>query len=258
MATHFATSNDGTRIAYEINGSGPAIVLLHGGAQSREIWHSVGYVDRLSSDFTVLTMDFRGHGESDKPAGVEAYSVERHCEDILCAVDQAGIERFVLWGYSFGANVGRYLAATSDRMTRFVMVGVPFGPGVSGDFRGTVMGVRDRWIPILRAEAEGNLDLDTLTDPERGYLLSGRARHEVPWLTAMLDWSDVGPAQLRCPTLWIVGGKNAVALESATSIEADLRGSKVVLNTVGELSHEGELSEIDIILSHVQRFIRKA
>lgn len=256
MFADFATSNDGTRIAYEITGSGPAVVLLHGGAQSRQTWRAAGYLDRLSSNFTVLTMDLRGHGDSDKPTSVEAYGIERHCQDILSVADHAGIERFSLWGYSFGANVGRYLAAESERVAQFVMVGVPFGPGASGDFRRMVMGVRDRWIPILRAQSEGTLDLESLTDPERAYLQSSRAQHEVPWLTAILDWREIVPAQLLCPTLWILGGKNSVALENALSIGSALANSKVLLCTIDGLTHEMEMSDIDNVLPRVQEFIR--
>ena len=255
MPAHFATSDDGTRIAYEQTGSGPAVVLLHGGAQSRQTWQDAGYVDRLSSDFTVVAMDLRGHGESDKPTSVEAYGIDRHCQDILSVADHVGVERFALWGYSFGANAGRYLAARSERVTRFVMVGVPFGAGASGDFRRTVTGVRDRWIPILRAQGEGTLDLESLTHPERAYLQSARAQHEVPWLTAILDWDEIVPAQLLCPTLWIVGGKNPVALESARSIEPALANSKVSLCTIDGLTHEMEMSDIDSVLPRIQGFI---
>ena len=59
-------------------------------------------------------------------------------------------------------------------------------------FRG-VTGVRDRWMPILQAQSEGPLDLESLTHPERVYLQSARAQHEVPWLTAILDWGKIAP-----------------------------------------------------------------
>ena len=64
--THFVTSKDGTRIAYDVAGSGPAVILLHGGGQNRQAWHGTGYVDRLAKEFTVITIDIRGNGESDK------------------------------------------------------------------------------------------------------------------------------------------------------------------------------------------------
>jgi pimeloyl-ACP methyl ester carboxylesterase len=55
MATKFATAEDGTRIAYDVTGQGPALMLLHGAGKTRRDWHKVGYVDRLKDDFTVIT-----------------------------------------------------------------------------------------------------------------------------------------------------------------------------------------------------------
>lgn len=52
-----ATSPDGTKIAYETTGTGPALMLLHGGGQTRRSWNERGYVDRLSKRFTVITVD---------------------------------------------------------------------------------------------------------------------------------------------------------------------------------------------------------
>ena len=63
----FLTSPDGTRIAYDVQGNGPALLLLPGLAERRRIWQELGYVDRLCNHFQVITMDRRGMGESDLP-----------------------------------------------------------------------------------------------------------------------------------------------------------------------------------------------
>src|SRR5262245_6718869 len=109
-ATRTIASPDGTRIAYDVTGSGPALILLHGGGQTRKAWHDAGYVSRLAKSFTVITIDIRGNGESDKPVTKSAYNVERLVEDVLAVADAAGAKRFALWGFSYGANVGRYVA----------------------------------------------------------------------------------------------------------------------------------------------------
>jgi pimeloyl-ACP methyl ester carboxylesterase len=49
MNTLFATSPDGVRVAYDRSGTGPAIVMLHGGGSSRQEWHEAGYVRRLQA-----------------------------------------------------------------------------------------------------------------------------------------------------------------------------------------------------------------
>src|SRR5688572_27033120 len=128
--TQFVTSKDGTKIAYDVAGSGPVVILLHGGGQERKSWHRAGYVTRLAKEFTVVTLDMRGNGESDKPAPVAAYAWERMNEDILAVADAIKAPRFAIWGFSYGANVGRYLASQSDRVTSMVYIGIPFGPAV--------------------------------------------------------------------------------------------------------------------------------
>ena len=257
MTSLFATSSDGSRIAYERFGSGPAIVLLHGGMQSRQVWQAAGYIRELQSDFTVLAIDLRGHGDSERPSNPIAYAVDRHCDDILAVVDHAGIERFDLWGYSYGANIARYLAARSQRVLRFVMVGIPFGSAAAGEFRRTITGVRDRWAPILRAQEDGSLDVEALTPPELAYLQSGRAGPEVAWLTAMLDWEAIDPGHLPCPTLWIVGRENPAALGNAQAIGAALQSTKVQLVILDGLTHEAELTAVDLVLPQVRRFLER-
>ena len=71
--TRFATSSDGARIAYDVTGSGPAVMLLHGGGQTRRPWHDAGYVERLAQEFTVITLDLRANGESDRPTQPSKY-----------------------------------------------------------------------------------------------------------------------------------------------------------------------------------------
>ncbi len=67
MNPAFAISADGCRIAYDVSGAGTPILVLHGGGHTRKNWHAADYVDRLKSDFKVITMDIRGNGESDQP-----------------------------------------------------------------------------------------------------------------------------------------------------------------------------------------------
>lgn len=80
-------------------------MLLHGGDSSRQDWHAGGYVQRLQEEFTVITIDLRGHGKSGKPSDPASYTTEKLEQDLLAVADDCGVEQFILWGYSFGANV---------------------------------------------------------------------------------------------------------------------------------------------------------
>lgn len=87
-------------IAFRVRGSGPAIVLLHGTSANHAIWEPVG--DILESAATVIALDQRGHGRSDKPA--EGYTGPDFVRDVITVLDALGIERAIVGGHSLGAR----------------------------------------------------------------------------------------------------------------------------------------------------------
>ena len=135
--------------------------------KTRCVWHDLGYVDRLRARFTVVAVDLRGNGESDKATSAEAYVIDRLCEDLLAVADAVGACRVTIWGFSYGANVGRYLAARSDRVDAMVIIGIPFGAAASGAFRRLILDLRTKWVPVLRAERAGTFDPSTLPEADR-------------------------------------------------------------------------------------------
>jgi pimeloyl-ACP methyl ester carboxylesterase len=181
MDTRFITADDGTRIAYDVQGTGPALILLHGGEQNRQYWHTLGYVSRLSPAYRVITIDIRGNGESDKPEDPTFYAYDRHLHDVLAVADACVVDQFGLWGFSYGGYIGRYLAAHGDRVQAFVMIGIAFGLGASGDFRARVEQLRDYWAPIVRAHHEGTLDLAPLSEADQAEYQRNTAHGGVAW-----------------------------------------------------------------------------
>src|SRR5271165_6023157 len=91
------TSKDGTRIAYDQSGKGPALILVPGATTTRRDAASVAAA--LSPSFTVITYDRRGRGDSGDTA---PYAVEREVEDIEALIDDAGAAAYV-FGHSSGA-----------------------------------------------------------------------------------------------------------------------------------------------------------
>ena len=135
MSSLFTSSPDGTRIAYDCIGTGPAIVLVHGGGGRRSDWHDAGYVRHLQEEFLVITLDLRGHGESGLPTDPGQYTTVKMGHDIQAVVDACGVERFCIWGMSYGGKVSRYLAVQSKRVEKLILMGTPLGLGVSGQLR---------------------------------------------------------------------------------------------------------------------------
>jgi len=258
MNTSFVTAPDGVRIAYDITGAGPTLLLLHGGGYTRQSWHAVGYVERLKHAFRVITLDIRGNGESDKPTDRAFYTTAKHTQDILAVADACDAEHFSIWGFSYGGNIGRYLAAESNRVAKLIIMGIPFGLGASGEFRQWIERFREHWQPILQAQQAGVLDLATLSEDDQEDLQTNEQPLRMAWLTAMLNWRAIEPMDLRCPTLWLSGSNNENTLADIRAYGEALQGTKVQVAIVDGLNHPQEFSEIEQVLPVMLAFTQSS
>ena len=75
-------NNGNVRIHYAIEGDGPPVVLNHWSLGTLEGWRVNGFIDRLSANYTVIALDVRGHGKSDKPHDLAAYALENRVGDV--------------------------------------------------------------------------------------------------------------------------------------------------------------------------------
>jgi len=257
MEPRFAISPDGTRLAYDCNGNGPAILLLHGGGGSRQEWHQAGYVERLQDRFTLVAMDLRGHGDSDLPTDPAAYTLAILCADILAVADACGLDHFDLWGMSYGGKVGRYLAAQSPRVRRCVLMGTPLGPGVAGQPRRDAIDFVAHWPPILAPLQAGTLEPASLSPQDRETLANINVPVVLAWVTAMLDWPSVEPVDFLCPTLWLVGAEDPHAMESVEAYRDHLPVSPVQVEILTGLDHMGVFEQVDVVLPLLLDFIEE-
>jgi pimeloyl-ACP methyl ester carboxylesterase len=104
-----AVPGDGVRLhARDWSGSGQAVVLLHGLASNARIWD--GVASRLAgAGLRVVALDQRGHGDSGQPSS--GYDFASLVRDLDAALAALGLERPVLAGHSWGANVALQFAA---------------------------------------------------------------------------------------------------------------------------------------------------
>jgi pimeloyl-ACP methyl ester carboxylesterase len=252
-----ATSADGTRIAYDVSGAGPALILLHGGGQTRESWHGAGYVERLAKQYTVIAMDLRGHGESGAPDVADAYAVDRLLEDVVAVADAAGARTFHVVGFGHGANVARYLAARSDRARSAVLVCGNMGPAVTGLAAKALAELRKKWLPILEGKRAGTLDVTTLPPADRAALDKGVAA-TVLSIGALVDYPPLEPAEIKVPTLWVVGELDATTMENVKAYEEKLAGTPVTLQRIGSGGYSDTFFRVDAVLAVVEPFLVKA
>ena len=114
------TSKDGTTIAFETTGEGPALLIVGGALSDRN--GAATQASFLAPTFNVITYDRRGRGNSgDTPP----YAVEREVEDIEALVEEAGGTAFAL-GHSSGAVLALEAAATTPGITKLVLYEPPF------------------------------------------------------------------------------------------------------------------------------------
>ena len=120
-----AKTRNGVRIAYQISGSGPALVACHAMACDHRMYDQ--HRAAFSKAHTFITFDQRGAGDSDHPPFVEGvdsqYSVVTFGEDLKAVLDQLGIERANVLGFSMGAVAAlSFTTKWPDRVERLVLV----------------------------------------------------------------------------------------------------------------------------------------
>ena len=114
------------RIAWEQEGEGEPLLLIHGLGYARWGWEPV--LPGLAERFTVLSFDNRGIGDSDAPPG--PYTVAEMAADTLQVLDEAGVERAHVVGTSLGGMIAQELALSyPERVDRLVLAcTTPGGP----------------------------------------------------------------------------------------------------------------------------------
>jgi pimeloyl-ACP methyl ester carboxylesterase len=253
---------DGVRIAHRSTGTGPPVVLVHGTALSQVIWRGFGYVRELAADRTVITLDLRGHGRSDKPHQEPSYAMEYFVADVLAVLDRLEIERADYVGYSLGGRVGfSVLDVAPERIGRFVSAAGAAGnrPGAFDRvfFPGCIEVLEtagmDGFIDNWEACSGGKLDPGT------------RAAFAVNDATALAAYMRAADrdgglpderlavlAVLTVPTLMLVGSQDIERLSAAEHVHAIAPAS--TLQVIADCTH-GELLRHPDALPAISAFL---
>ena len=101
-------------IAYQISGRGPALVLLHGFLESKMIWSE--FAEILQKDFTVITIDLPGHGESEQIDGT--HSMQLMSETVKAVLEAEKIEKAIIAGHSMGGYVALQFAVDNKDIVK--------------------------------------------------------------------------------------------------------------------------------------------
>ena len=243
---------DGKTIALEEDGSGDAVLMVHGLGGTSNTWHAQTGV--LARHFRVLRPDLEGSGRS--PA-TGPLSIAGFAADMLRILDTLRIERAHVVGHSMGTMVCQALAVQHPDRVRSLAL---FGP-IVGLPEPAIKGVRDR---AALARKEGMLPIaNTLV----GVAISGASRAGNPALAAFLRESIMRQdaegyartcealgggkaadlATIRCPTLLITGDEDTVGPPRLIVDMAQRLGAKVEYHVLTGCGHWAPLEKSEIL-----------
>jgi pimeloyl-ACP methyl ester carboxylesterase len=248
---------DGVRIACEVSGEGPPLVLVHGAGSAR--WSFDAVRTHLEARFAVIAIDRRGRGDSTDGA---EYSLEREYEDVAAVVRDAG-SAALLMGHSYGGLVAAGAARLLD-LPRLAL----YEPAMGG-----VLATREmveRWEGLI---ADGDRDTvvreffrniagyDEGAIEEMSRLPVWEARRQVVptvprELRAELEhrFDHEAMADLSTPTLLLVGTESPKwAVRSVRAYADAIPGSET--SALEAQGHSANMTAPDMLASELERFV---
>ena len=228
----------GHRIAYELKGEGPPLVLLHGYVGDRRMWRA--QIEALSDDFTVVAWDAPGYGGSSDPP--EDFPLSEFADCLAAFVEALGFGRAHVLGVSFGGGLALELYRRHPELIETLVLASAYA-GWAGSLPSEV--VEERLTQALRL---ADMAPDQLVAELIPTMLSDSAPAELveEFAASMRDFHPVGlranarafaAADLRdvlprvaVPTLLLYGDRDVRApAKVANDIHAGIAGSKLVV-----------------------------
>ena len=252
--------NCGVQIYYEVAGETGAepVVLQHGFSDSLESWKEYGYVDALAKDFSVVLIDARGHGKSDKPHAPEACELSVTVADVVAVLDAIGIDKAHFYGYSMGGRYAFGMARHAPERLRSLMIG--------GIAPWRVLSRVEAFVEFLKGGAESFITAweaqAPISDALKERLRSNDAEALIAWQRQRArhaDDDDVAAAvpRLNCPYRLIAGDQDALMPYSdLVRYSESLPAGSLI--TLPGLNHLETMQQADVVLPHLLELFGEA
>ena len=122
-------NNSGVKLHYVTAGKGPLCILLHGFPDFHYSWRD--QIPVLAKHFKVVALDLRGFNLSDKPAGIEAYEMEKLTSDVNALLGHFGKDKAIIVGHDWGGAIAWSFAMRHpDKTERLVVLNLPHPNGL--------------------------------------------------------------------------------------------------------------------------------
>ena len=121
--------SNGVKIHYATIGTGPLIVMIHGFPDYWYTWRK--QMEGLSDKYQCVAIDQRGYNLSDKPQGVENYSMPHLVGDVIAVIKYFGKDKAIIVGHDWGGAVAWQLALNAPQFVdRLIILNLPHPRGI--------------------------------------------------------------------------------------------------------------------------------
>ena len=193
---------------YTKQGSGPPLLLLHGNGEDGTYF--IHQMAEFSRDFTVYAIDTRGHGQS--PRGRAPFTISQFAEDLLAFMDQQGLTKADILGFSDGGNIALTFALRHpDRVRRLILNGANLDP----------KGVK----PLVQLPIVAGYHLAALSK-------SPKAKVHRELLGLMVNEPHIAPAELKklsMPVLVMAGTQDMIRERHTRLLAASIPGARLAI-----------------------------
>ena len=232
---------NGAAIWYAVFGSGPPVVLLHGGLANSNYWGN--QVPALAEQHQVIVIDSRGHGRSTRSA--QPYGYELMASDVLGVMDKLGVKQAAIVGWSDGAIIGLSLAMNHpDRVARLFAFAANSDPSGVKDV--------DKSPVFQQFIARGEKEYEALSATPKGYK---KFVEEISGMwSKQPNWTQGDLAKIKVPT-WIVDADHDEAIERTNTEFMAGAIPKAGLLLQPEVSHFSMLQDPAQFTADILRFL---
>jgi pimeloyl-ACP methyl ester carboxylesterase len=262
LIEHGYATNNGVKIHYAAMGKGPLIVMIHGFPDYWYTWRH--QMTALAADHRVVAIDQRGYNLSDKPKGVENYSMSLLVDDVAAVVRHLGKEKAIIVGHDWGGAVAWTFAMRLPEMTdKLIILNLPHFRGLSRELANNPKQQKNSGY-ARRFQEEGAHEKLTaeelakwVTDPEaREKYVEAFRRSD---FEAMLNYykrnypkepyvEDTSPlVKVKCPVLMIHGLDDWALLPGALNGTWDWLEKDLTLVTVPGAGHFVQQDAADLV-----------
>jgi pimeloyl-ACP methyl ester carboxylesterase len=235
---------NGIDMYYAVYGSGPPVLLIHGGLGYADVWGA--QVADLSKDHTVIVAESRGHGRSTR--NTEPYSYDLMSSDYLALLDYLKIDKTAIVGWSDGGIIGLDIAIHHpERLTRL------FAQAANSKIDGVIPTVMENKTFASYIEKAGEVYKKISPTPTEYDAFVTQISNM--W-ASQPNWSDDDLKKITTPTAIVLGDHDeAISREHTDYLAKTIPGAELII--LKDASHFAMLQDPEGYNKAVRDFIDK-